>query len=200
MEMLDGRIYKIMEFIMNAFLLNILWLIMCLPIVTIFPATTAMFGVVRAWKKRGDIQIFSDFFRLFRESFKQSLLIGFLWMLLAGLLLGDFIIIYHLNSNMKYTIFPFLLFLGILYLFASVYIFPVIVHYQVSWKNAIKNALLLSVSYLHHTILSILIILGAFALCFYFPAAMMLSFSMGAYLIYSIVSRGFHTDKEVQVS
>jgi uncharacterized membrane protein YesL len=200
MEMMNGRIYKVMEFIMNAFLLNILWLVMCLPILTVFPATTAMFGVVRAWQKQGDIQIFSDFFRIFRENFKQSLLIGFLWMFLAGLLLGDFIIINHLNANMKYTLFPFFLFLGILYLFVSIYIFPVMVHYQVSWKNAIKNALLFSVSYLHYSILSILIIIGAFALCFYIPAAMMLSFSIGAYLIYSIVSRGFHIEKKVHIS
>jgi uncharacterized membrane protein YesL len=192
MRMMDGKLYKSMEFIMNAFLLNLLWLVLCLPILTIFPATTAMFGVVREWKKQNDIRTFSAFFRLFKENFKQSFLMGILWIVFTGLLLGDLIIINQLNSSVKYILFSFFFLMGILYLFISIYIFPVLVHYQVTWKNAIKNALLLSISTLHYTILSILIIAACLVLCFYLPAAMMIGFSISAYLIYSLVSSGFH--------
>ncbi|MEH7011570.1 DUF624 domain-containing protein [Neobacillus niacini] len=197
---MDGKIYKAMEFIMNAFLLNLLWLVLCLPILTIFPATTAMFGVVREWKKQNDIRIFSAFFRLFKENFKQSFLLGIVWLVFTGLLLGDFIITNQVNSSVKYILFSFFFLLGILYLFVSIYIFPVMVHYQVTWKYAIKNAVLLSISRLHHTILSILIIAAGIVLCFYLPAAMMLSFSISAYLVYSLVSRGFHHENTNNIS
>jgi uncharacterized membrane protein YesL len=197
---MDGKIYKTMEFIMNAFLLNLLWLVLCLPILTVFPATTAMYGVVREWKKQNDIRIFFAFFRLFKENFKQSFLIGILWLVFTGLLLGDLIIINQLNSSVKYILFSFLFLMGILYLFVSIYIFPVLVHYQVTWKNAIKNAMLLSISRLHHTILSILIIAAVMVLCFYLPAAMMLGFSISAYLVYSLVSRGFHHENTKNIS
>lgn len=196
MRRMDGKIYKAMELIMNAFLLNLLWLLTCLPILTIFPATTAMFGVVREWKKQNDIHIFSAFFRLFKENFKRSIVIGMLWLVFTGLLLGDFIIINQVNSSVKYILFSFFFLMGILYLFVSTYIFPVLVHYQVTWKNAIKNALLLSISRLHHTILSILIIAAGLVICFYLPAAMMLSFSISSYFVYSLVSRGFHQEKQ----
>lgn len=197
---MDGKIYKTMEFIMNAFLLNLLWLVLCLPILTIFPATTAMFGVVREWKKQNDISIFSSFFRLLKENFKQSFLIGLLWLVFTGLLLGDFIITNQLNSSVKYILFSFFFLMGILYLFVSIYIFPVLVHYKVTWKYAIKNALLLSISRLHHTILSILIIAAVMVLCFYLPAALMLGFSISAYLIYSLVSSGFHHENTKNIS
>jgi uncharacterized membrane protein YesL len=197
---MDGKLYKSMEFIMNAFLLNLLWLVLCLPILTIFPATTAMFGVVREWKKQNDIRIFTAFFRLFQENFKQSFLIGILWLFFTGLLLGDLIIINQLNSSVKYILFSFFFLMGILYLFVSIYIFPVLVHYQVTWKSAIKNALLLSISRLHHTILSILIIAACLVLCFYLPAAMMLGFSISAYLVYSLVSSGFHQENTKNIS
>lgn len=200
MRIMDGKIYKTMEFIMNAFLLNLLWLVLCLPILTIFPATTAMFGVVREWKKQNDISIFSSFFRLLKENFKQSFLIGLLWLVFTGLLLGDFIITNQLNSSVKYILFSFFFLMGILYLFVSIYIFPVLVHYKVTWKYAIKNALLLSISRLHHTILSILIIAAVMVLCFYLPAAMMLGFSISAYLIYSLVSSGFHHENTKNIS
>lgn len=200
MRIMDGKIYKTMEFIMNAFLLNLLWLVLCLPILTIFPATTAMFGVVREWKKQNDISIFSSFFRLLKENFKQSFLIGLLWLVFTGLLLGDFIITNQLNSSVKYILFSFFFLMGILYLFVSIYIFPVLVHYKVTWKYAIKNALLLSISRLHHTILSILIIAAVMVLCFYLPAALMLGFSISAYLIYSLVSSGFHHENTKNIS
>jgi uncharacterized membrane protein YesL len=189
---MDGKIYKTMEFIMNAFLLNILWLIMSLPILTIFPATTAMFGVVREWKKQIDIRIFSAFFRHLKENFTQSFKIGIVWLFFTILLLGDFIVTNQLNSYVKYIFFSFFFLVTILYLFVSIYIFPVMVHYQITLKNVIKNSLLLSIANLPYTFLSLLVMSGLIVLCRFFPATTLLGFSTGAYLIYSIVSRGFN--------
>src|SRR5207248_1417587 len=87
---MDGKLYRTMEFIMNAFILNLLWLVVCLPILTIFPATTALFAVVREWQKQKDIQVFSAFFRHFKVNFKQSFFLGILWLAFTFLLIGDF--------------------------------------------------------------------------------------------------------------
>lgn len=185
---------------MNAFLLNALWLVMCLPILTIFPATTAMFGVVREWQKHKDIRVISAYFRHFKGNFKQSFLLGILWLIFTLLLLGDFIITNQLNSNLKYVLFAFFFLLSIVYLFVSITIFPVIVHYRVSWKAGIKNAMLLSLGKLHFTLLSLVIIAVAVGIVFYFPAASMLVFSVASYLIYALVSKGFHQEKKVQTN
>ncbi|MBU8918223.1 DUF624 domain-containing protein [Bacillus sp. FJAT-29953] len=197
---MDGKLYKTMEFIMNAFLLNALWLVMCLPILTLFPSTTAMFGVVREWQKHKDIRVISAYFRHFKGNFKQSFVLGILWLIFTCLLIGDFIITNQLNSNLKYALFAFFFLLTIVYLFASITIFPVIVHYRVSWKDAIKNAMLLSIGKLHFTLLSLVIIAVAVGIVSYFPAASMLVFSVAAYLIYALVSKGFHTEKKVKTN
>ncbi|GHH97856.1 YesL family protein [Neobacillus kokaensis] len=195
---MDGKLYKTMEFWMNIFLLNILWLLMCIPIVTIFPATTAMFAVLREWKTQRDIRVFSAYVRFLKENFKQSFLIGVVWLIFTGLLLGDLIITNQLNSNLKYILFSFFFLLTILYLFVFITIFPVMAHYQVSWKGAIKNAFLLSIAKLHYTILSLIIMASAVLLCFYFPGATLLSFSTSAFLINALVSRGFQQGNEAQ--
>lgn len=189
--MLDGKLYSAMEFIKNAFVLNMLWLVLCLPIVTIFPATTAMFGVVRLWKSERQIKPFADFLRLFKENFAKSLLVGLFWITILGFLIGDFVILSQFHSDTKYIMYTLFIFLGILYIFASIYLVPILVHYQVSWIGVIKNALLLSVSHLHYTVLSILIIAITFIICLYIPALSLVSFSISAYLIYSVVSRSF---------
>jgi uncharacterized membrane protein YesL len=199
-EEMDGKLYRTMEFIMNAFILNLLWLVICLPILTIFPATTAMFGVVREWQKQKDIRIISAFFRHLKGNFKQSFVLGILWIVFTFLLIGDFIITNQMQSNLKYVLFAFFFLLSIVYLFASITIFPVIVHYRVSWKDAIKNAMLLSIGNLHFMLLSLVMIASTVGLVFYFPAASMLVFSIAAYLIYALVSKGFHKEKKVKTN
>jgi uncharacterized membrane protein YesL len=46
-SILDTRVYRWMETAMDFFLLNLMWLAVRLPVVTIFPSTAALFGVVR---------------------------------------------------------------------------------------------------------------------------------------------------------
>jgi uncharacterized membrane protein YesL len=192
---MDGKLYRTMEFIMNAFILNLLWLVICLPILTIFPATSALFAVVREWQKQKDIQVLSAFFRHLKGNFKQSFLLGVLWLVVTCLLIGDIIFTMQLESGLKYVLLSFFFLLSIVYIFISITIFPVLVHYQVSWKNAIKNAFLLSIGKLHYTLLSLLVLAIATGLIFYFPAVTLVCFSIGAYLIYALVSKGFLKEK-----
>lgn len=190
-NIMDNKLYKTMEFLKNIFLLNTIWLLMCIPIVTIFPATAAMFATLREWKTQGDIQVFSAYIRFLKENFKQSFIIGVVWFVFTSLLLGDFIITNQINSNLKYVLFSFFFLLTIVFLFVSIMIFPVMAHYQVTWKGAIKNAFLLSIANLHYTIVSLLILAVAILLCIYFPGATLVCFSMTAFLINALVSRGF---------
>ncbi len=196
MKIMDSKLYKVMEFLKNIFLLNTFWLLMCIPIVTIFPATTAMFAVLREWKTQGDIQVFPAYVRFLKANFKQGFLIGIVWLVFTSLLLGDFIIINQLNSNVKYILFSFFFLLTIIYLFVTIMIFPVMAHYRVTWKGAIKNAFLFSIAKLHYTVLSLLILAAVILFCFYFPGATLVSFSMGAFLINALVSRGFQQVNE----
>jgi len=71
MNFMNSKVYSTFEVVCNLFLLNLLWLLMCLPVVTIFPATAAMFGVVRQSVLYKDSSIFTSFFRYFKENFKD---------------------------------------------------------------------------------------------------------------------------------
>lgn len=51
---MDRPIYRTLESFSNLVILNLLWILMCLPIITIFPATIAMFGVIRQWIIKDD--------------------------------------------------------------------------------------------------------------------------------------------------
>lgn len=61
----DGVVYRICSWMYQFAFLNILFLISCIPIITIFPAAAAMFGVVRAWVKKNESPLLSTYLKLF---------------------------------------------------------------------------------------------------------------------------------------
>lgn len=190
MRFLDSRFYAALEKISNFLLLNLLWLIFCLPIITIFPATVAMFGVVRQWILHKDYSIVSPFIRYFKENIKNSLLLGLLWTILAGLFYVNFTLVPSIGA-LQYIILPILFILGIIFLFGTVFLFSVIVHYELNILNIIKNSIIFSFLYFPFSLLNIavlVIILGAIIV---FPASFLFVFSIAAYVIFLFCNIAF---------
>ncbi len=205
MNMLNSKFYVILEKISNFFLLNILWIFMCLPIVTFFPATTAMFGVLREWAMKKENGVFRPYFRYFKENFKSSFLVGIVWILVVTILYIDFQLISQFSATIS-TIFISLLFvLGIIVAFMTIYLFPVMVHYKLSFKGILKNSFFISMMYFPTTILSILIIASMYTFFVFFPVSFLIIFSTGSYLIFLLCYRSFKkiellTQKHKQLS
>lgn len=180
---IDSRFYSILVFVSNMFLLNMLWLIFCLPIITIFPATAAMFGVVRQWINHKETGVFQTFLRCFKENFKQSFLIQLVWVLLAVSLVFDYSTSLKLGS-FKTIISPILIVLGLFFMMGSTFLFPYMVQFKTTTQILFKNSFLLSISYFPFS-LSICLILVLIALILYiFPVSMLIIGSVGAYIIY----------------
>ncbi|MCC3355347.1 YesL family protein [Bacillus sp. REN16] len=187
----DSKLYRAMDFIMNTFLLNLIWVLTCIPIITIFPATAAMFGVVREWKREGDIRIFASFFRYFKENIKQGIVLQLIWLFIAFLFIINFNFTNQIPSNVKYLLFMLYFLVLLLFIFTSMYLFPVMVQFKVTWMQAIRNALILSISNLQYTLILLLILIIGAVTIYYFAGATMLIFSIAAYCIYSVADRTF---------
>jgi len=182
-----------MERLANLALLNLLWILFCLPIITIFPATVSMYGVVRKWimKKETD-GVFRAFFHQFRECFRQSFGISVLWAILAYLLYLDFQII---HSN-KFLLGVFVLFVLVFFSF-TMYLFPSMAHFQTDWKNIIRNSLIIAISFPLSTLVLLVILLVTLCLIYLFPLFITISGSVSAYLSYRICHRLFVKIKAV---
>ena len=183
----DNVFFRILDIFAHFVLLNTLWLIACIPIITIFPATTALYSVVRKWVTEGaDAGSVKLFYFSFKENFKKSFMIGFLWLIAGLILFVDMFILFQIEFTGKYFVFVMLSFSTILYVFTSVYVFFVMVQYELSIKNIIKNALILSVSRLFHTLLFLVIIVAAIILTYYFKMFFIIFGSMLAFVLYFI--------------
>lgn len=198
MNIIDSKFYRILETITFFFLLNILWIGMCLPVITIFPATAAMFGVLRHWVMNKDTSIFIPYFRFFKENFKQSFMAGLLFFVFGTVFYVDLMLIGSFTSTMHNILLVFLFLLGIIVLFTTIYLFPVMVHYRLPFWMMIKTAFLLSIKFFPTTILSIIILGLMIILVFFIPVTLIFMFSFVSYIVFLLCYSKFRNIEKIK--
>ena len=191
MNVLDTRVYRWLEAATDFFLLNLMWLVACLPVVTIFPSTAAMFGVVRDWVRKKEGSLTRTFVARFRENVGQSLLIGVVWTVFGVALFLDFLVANQLSYWPGVVMKSVLVLASSVYAFGSVFLFPVMVHYDTDWKTVIKNSLLLSIGRLPTTIVCLVFVVVTAGLTVVFPFMVIITGSITAYSVYRLCDREF---------
>ena len=140
--------------------LNLLWFICSLPIVTIGASTTALYYASLKLVREEDSSLTRQFFRSFRENFKQATV---LWLILlgVGLFLGaDGYILYHLRLSaagplavMWTLILAVVIAASVVYVIVLLYVFPLLASVCNTNRAMLKNAFLIGTQYLFATIL-----------------------------------------------
>ncbi|WP_042458898.1 YesL family protein [Neobacillus dielmonensis] len=143
----EGTLYKVMALIGNYCYLNILWLVSSLPIVTVFASTAAMTAVMKEWSHQEEPPITKTFFLNFKKYFFKSSMIGILQTIVAILLVGDYFVVWQMDGVIiKYGLFPILVLLGLLFLFISLYIYPLLIDLDLPMSQLIRKAALLTIT------------------------------------------------------
>lgn len=194
MNILDSKLYNRLNTIVDFIILNLLWILMCLPIFTIFPATTALFGVVRKWNMKKEPPILKTFFQLFKENFIQSMLIGFIWTFIGAALYMDF----HIAAKNLFLKLLLILLVSI-YSITTIYVFPVMVHYKNNSLHIIKNSFYLATLRPLHLLFAFLVLLSSYFIISHFPIVILFSGSITAYLIYMICFTAFQKAEQITV-
>jgi uncharacterized membrane protein YesL len=188
----DGLVHRVCTWIYRFSYLNLLFLVSCLPIVTIFPAAAALFGVVRQWVKKNDPPVFTTYKLLFVENFKQSMIIGSAVTGLYLLIFADFYLISRMQIGMKDTLFIALVIISFFLFISVLYISPLMVNGYYSSKQLVKNAFQLAIYKPLITLINLLTIIGlifislrfSFFLVFFF-------FSVSAFITYWFSEKKF---------
>jgi len=191
MNVLDTRVYRWLEVATDFFLLNLMWLVACLPVVTIFPSTAAMFGVVRDWVRGKEGSLTRTFTARFRENLGQSLLVGAIWTVFGVALFLDFLVANQLSYWAEIILKSVLVLVCTVYAFGSVYLFPVMVHYETDWKTVIKNSLLISIGRMPTTVVCLVFLVVMVGLTVVVPFLVVITGSITAYGVYRLCDRVF---------
>ena len=141
-------------------LLNVIYIIFCLPIVTIGAATTAMYYVCIVSIRQGDGYVWKRFLKSFRDNFKQATII-WLPMLVIIVLLGfDLFFWYALGTVFAKIMFVISAIVAFAIGIVCLYVFPVLAKLEGGIKATIKNAAAFAIGYFPYTIVLILFTVG----------------------------------------
>lgn len=151
----------------NLVILNLLWLVCCIPVFTIGAATAALYHTVFLYHSNEDDAVLLPFVRGFKANFKQATLL-FL-PLLAALVLVVFDLVY-LASYGKGTAVLFLLILVVLLLMGMlIHLFPLIARFDMNRKALLRTAFSLTALHLPGTLTVIALLVLPVVLLVFFP-------------------------------
>ena len=158
--------------------LNLLFLVFCLPVVTIGPALAGFTYVLRNYNNGDPVFMFSDFWDNFKGNFKQSFVTGLLSLVL-GFLLFTGTSFYFQNgaqNSLMYLPAGVMLVVSVVFLFANFYIPLMIVTLDLPLKGIIKNSVILAILGIKANIFTLLGLLVFFILAWMFEILAMLFF------------------------
>ncbi len=189
---IDSCLYRIGLCLYHFVYLNILFILSCIPVVTIFPALAALFGVVREWRKSKEAAVFTSFKKKFIEHWKQSYLVGILFTLVALSLAADFPFLSQMTSSYKTFFHVAILCISFLSVLSLLSIYPLMVNTFSSFKRLCISSLQLGLYKIHLTLFCIIVLIVWTILFLYFSFLIVFFFfSTSAYLIYWIADLKF---------
>jgi uncharacterized membrane protein YesL len=177
---LENPFWQAMGNIFDLFVLNVLWLLCCIPIVTIGPSTCAFYYVLIDLVRNEEPPIAKTFFRSFRQNLKQGILLGLL-LTAIGVFLGIDIYLCRHSGTGIYTF--FMVFFSVIFLFwafVTLYAFPLLAKFEKSIKEILIWAFSLSIKNAGKTLLMLFAFVIAIWACHILTGLIFIAFGVAA--------------------
>ncbi len=187
---IDSPIWRVMGFIGDLILLNFLFILTCIPLFTIGASVTALSAVEFRMMEKRNGAVVREYFRAFKENFKESTLIWLVYLAFLFICVLNFNLVSNTNPANRKMI---MIVLGIALFFVTMvvmYGLAMQARFVNTLKDTVLKAFLIGLSGLPYTIVMILMIVAAVgisvrtvgAVLFSFPFWILIGFSGIGYL------------------
>ena len=155
---MDSPFFAFMSRLADIVILNLLYIICCLPVFTVGAATSALYYQVMKMSKNEESYVFRSFFKAFRENFKKAT-IAWLFLLVIGILLVlDLYLAPALGGTSVVNGFRMICYVACLvWLITFSYTFALFSKFENTVKNTLQNAILMGIRHLPFTLLIVLL-------------------------------------------
>lgn len=182
---INSPIFQFLGMLYDFVLLNILFILSCLPLFTIGTSITALYYVTMQEARMEQGYIFKSYIKSWKQNFVQSTLIWGVLFTIGSILLFN-LIFWNNPKNLVGTIIFALMIIGsIIYVICFIYVFPLLARFKNTIKQTLQNAFLISLQNLKTTILLLLMNSLFIFLCVILPWSkifmVLLGFSFFAY-------------------
>ena len=159
---IDSPIFNVINKICDIVLLSIVYVLCCIPIITIGPATTALYYSVVKVIRRERGYLFGEFFKSFKANFKSGSFITILLVVAYLILWVDRNYAKSLsesNPNLGFALTCVFNAMFIILTLIAIYVFPVLSRFTIKGFQLIKTSFFISIRHLPSTILVAAILL-----------------------------------------
>ncbi len=174
----DNPFWKIMGRLFDITALNLLWVLGCLPIVTIGASTTAFYYAVLNLALGEEKVPSQDFRRSYKQNLKQGIILGLILFPVGAFLAFD---VYLARKQGPGVYAFFMVFFAVLFLLwaaVTLYAFPLLAKFENSTKQILLLSFSLALKHLPQTIIMLFATALALLLCLKMPFFILLVFGL----------------------
>jgi len=125
-------------------ILSFVWFVCCIPVITIGPASAALYSVALKLARKEEVQITSCFFKGFKENFKQGIAYSFIFLVLGAVLAIDYLYAMAMPGTAGTVCCAVFFAMGVWLLCTAFYTFPLQAQFYNTVKQTIINAVFLA--------------------------------------------------------
>ena len=163
---MDNAFFRFMGKLFDVVALNLVFIIVCIPIVTIGPAISALYYASVKSIRRDRSYPVKEFFKAFKRDFRQSFIVGLILALAGTIIYVDIrFVIDFINNDFTAMRYVYLV-IGMVISFISVYIFPLISRFSLKILELFKLSFYLALRHLLTTVVSLILLFGGFVLVY----------------------------------
>ena len=127
----------------NLILLNILWILCSIPVLTMGAATAALYHVIFQYQTADEDTVFKPFFRAFAKNFKQATLLWIPTLAIITLLILDLRYLFAYGGSS--LIWVVVIVASVVFLMIQTQLLPQVARFENKLGTIIKNAALLTI-------------------------------------------------------
>ena len=176
----DNAFFTFMGRLFDLVVLSVLWLLLSIPIVTIIPATSALYYSVVKVVRRDRGYLAKEFWRSFRQNLRQGSLCSIVVIVAIFVMVIDFnyaLVLMGQGDIIGSAFFGVFLVISILIFAILMYLCPILSRFEMKFTGLFKTAFFLSARHIITTvcllILFVVVLLGCYIILpgmFLFPA------------------------------
>lgn len=154
---LDNPFMQFLSRVFDLMILNALFILCALPVVTLGASLSALHRVIQDIAYDQDSGIIKSFFRAFGQNFKQATVVWLcLVVVIVSLVCDVLLIMGYFDGGVRTALYTFIAVLAVLVASAAAYLFPLLTRYDNTLRQHFYNALILAVVKLPRTLLLVL--------------------------------------------
>ena len=140
----DNVVMRISEKVLDLVTVNLLFVLSCLPVLTIGIAKISLYQTVFAIKHQRRLPVIRTYINAFHENWKIGLQLGSLELLIAGICLFDLLLFWSQTALPMQVLKAVCLGLFIFLVLVMLAAYPIAARYQLDWKECLQKAMIVT--------------------------------------------------------